>query len=251
MGSAFGGRQEQQTRVRINKKLGKQGEFALEEARSLYDDDTPLPSMYTPISGERRGALDSIMNTAQRGRVSKTGLGEWQKVMSGAYLDPDSNPWMQEIVDRSVSSSMSGPQSGFAAGGRFGSGAMANAQADAGQNTAARLWGGNYNMERQNMMSAMGQTGAMQNLQFADATMQGRVGMEYEQDAANLQGEEMRQFQFPYAKLEQFQSYLTGNPLMGESVTDVVAKQPFQWGQALIGGIGGLFNPLQGMLGGE
>jgi hypothetical protein len=145
---------------------------------------------------------------------------------------------------------MSGPQSGFAQGGRFGSGAMANAMADAGQNTAARLWGGNYNMERQNMMAAMGQTGQMQQQQYADATMMGRIGMEYEQDQRNVQAEAMRQHQYPYAKLEQFQSYLTGNPLMAESQTAGVSKQPFQWGQALIGGVGGLLNPMKGMFGG-
>ncbi len=251
MGSSFGGRQEQQSNTRINRDLRSHSKFALGEARGLYEDATPLPSMYTPMSDQRQAALSQIAKTAQAGGAAKTGLDEWNKVMSGAYLDPDSNPWMQEIVDRSVGSAMGAPQSGFAAGGRFGSGAMANAMADAGQETAARLWGGNYNMERQNMMAALGQTGSMQNLQYADPLMLGKVGMEYEQDVANQQAEALRQHQYPYAKLEQFQSYLTGNPLMGESSTTTSSVQPFQWGQALIGGIGGLMNPMKGMFGGE
>jgi hypothetical protein len=115
--------------------------------------------------------------------------------------------------------------------------------ADAGQATAARLWGGNYNMERQNMMSALGQTGQMQQLQYADPTMLGRVGMEYEQDMANQQAEALRQHQYPYAKLEQFQSFLTGNPLMAESRSDVAQVQPFQWGQALTGALGSMLSP--------
>ncbi len=241
MGEAFGGKQTQTSSTQINRQLAKHGQFALGEARNLYENQEPLPSQYVGISQERQGALSQISGIAGRGDVARTGLGEWNKVMSGAYLDPDSNPWMQEIVDRSVGASMSAPQSGFARGGRFGSGAMANAQADAGQNTAARLWGGNYNMERANMMAAMGQTGAAQQLQYADPLMQGRVGLQYEQDEANRQAEQMRQWQNPYAQLEQYQSYLTGNPLMAESTTSTVSKQPFQWGQALIGAAGGLF----------
>jgi hypothetical protein len=251
MGEEFGGRQESHGNTRINRHLREQGEFAVNEARDLYDDQTPLPSTYVPISDQRNQALGQITDIAGADRQTGIGTREWEKVMSGAYLDPDSNPWMQEIVNRSVGSAMSAPQSGYAAGGRFGSGAMANAQADAGQNTAARLWGGNYNTERQNMMAAMGQTGAMQNQQYADATMMGRVGLEYEQDQSNVQSEALRQHQYPYAKLEQFQSYLTGNPLMAESRTEMISKQPFQWGQALMGGIGGLFNPLKGMMGGD
>lgn len=251
MGPSFGGRQEQYSNTRINRDLRKQGEFALGEARNLYDNQQPLPSMYTPMSQQRQEALSRISKLSQEGDISGKGIAEWQKVMGGDYLDPDSNPWMQEVVDRSVSSSMSGPQSGFAQGGRFGSGAMANAQADAGQATAARMWGGNYQAERQNMMAALGQTGQMQQLQYADPMMQGKVGMEYERDTAAQQAEAMRQYQNPYAQLEQFQSFQTGNPLMAESRSESVAKQPFQWGQALLGGIGGLFNPMKGMMGGD
>jgi len=248
MGAAFGGRQEQYSNTRINRHMRKQGEFALDEARNLYNDDASLPSGYVGISDQRQGALDQMMRTSNsQNSAARVGGKEWQKTMSGAYLDPDSNPWMQEIVDRSVGGAMAGPQSGFSSGGRFGSGAMANAMADAGQNTAARLWGGNYQAERQNMMTAMGQTGQMQQLQHADATMQGKVGMEYEQDTRNQQAEEMRQFQYPYAKLDQFLSQMGANPLMGESSSDVAMVQPFQWGQALMGGIGGLFNPLSQM----
>jgi len=239
--STLGGRQENIGKTRAHKLIRKEGKYALGEARNLYDDDTPLPSQYVPISEQREQALGQMTNIANAGAVSETGLDEWQKIMSGAYLDPNSNPWMQDIVDRSVGSAMSGPQSGYAAGGRFGGGAMASAMANAGQATASRLWGGNYNMERANMMSAMGQTGQMQQQQYADATMLGKIGMEYEQDQAGQQAEALRQHQYPYSKLEQFQSYLTGNPLMGESTSINVAEQPFQWGQALVGGVGSLF----------
>jgi hypothetical protein len=252
MGEEFGGRQESHGNTRINRHLREQGEFAVNEARDLYDDQTPLPSTYVPISDQRNQALGQITDIAGADRQTGIGTREWEKVMSGAYLDPDSNPWMQEIVNRSVGSAMSAPQSGYAAGGRFGSGAMANAQADAGQNTAARLWGGNYNTERQNMMAAMGQTGQVQQNQYGAPTMLGKVGMEYEQDMANQQAEELRQHQYPYAKLEQFQSFLTGNPLMAESRTTATQVQPFQWGTALMGGLGELFSPsFPGMGGGE
>lgn len=243
MGESFGGRQEAFSSTRINKDLREQGQYAIEQARGLYDDPTQLPSTYVGVSPERQQALDEMMATAGRGEVAGAALPEWQKTVGGEYLDPDANPWMQEIVDRSVSAAASAPVSGYATSGRFGSGAMAKAVADAGSATAARMWGGNYQAERQRMMTALGMTGAMQGTQYADPLMKGRVGMEYEQDEANRIAEMMRQFQWPYAKLEQFQSSLTGNPLMGESSTTTVSKQPFQWGSALLGGVGGLLSP--------
>lgn len=238
MGVAFGGKQTQETKTEINPELKRQGMYAAGEAQRLYQDRQPLPSMYTPMSSQRQGALTQMDRLSQEGGVSRAGVAEWQKVMGGEYLDPNSNPWMQDVVNRSVSSAMSGPQSGFAGAGRFGSGAMASAQADAGQATASRLWFGNYQAERQNMMAAMGQTGAMEQQQYAPAMMRGKVGMEYERDVAAQQMEAMRQYQAPHAQLEQYQAALTSNPLMAESTSSSDARQPFQWGAALTGGVG-------------
>ena len=248
MGEAFGGKQKQISTTNINPALQTQGYYALGQARSLYEDQTPLVSQYVPISAQREAALQQIYQSAQNNAIPQAALGEYQKTMSGAYLNPDSNPWMQEIVNRSVGAAAGAPVSGYAGAGRFGSGVMANAIADSAQNTAARLWGSNYQAERQNMLSMLGQAGQVQQLQYANPMMAGRVGLEYEQDQANRQAEALRQQQYPYAKLEQFQSYLTGNPLMAESTGTTVATQPFQWGQALLGGIGGLFNPMKSMM---
>jgi hypothetical protein len=243
MGESFGGKQTQKSSTTINPLLAQQGGYALSEARELYDDPTPLPSGYVPISPDRMSALEQVKGIAQKGAVSGTALAEWQKVMHGGYLDPSSNPHLQEVVNRSVSSATSAPVSQYATSGRFGSGAMANAAQDAGQATAARIYSANYMNERAHMMGAIGQVGTMQNLQYQDPMMIGRVGMEYEQDEANKRAEEMRQYIHPYAKLDQYLSQLTGNPLMAENTQKVVSKQPFQWGQALIGGIGGLLSP--------
>jgi hypothetical protein len=251
MGAAFGGRQESQTRTKINKDLRRAGEFTLDEARNLYDNQQPLPSTYTPMSGQRQGALDSIMGTAEEGAVNRTGQRGWNDVMSGKYLDPSSNPWLEDVVNRSVSASQGSQVSQYAGAGRFGGGAMANAVQDAGQSTASRIYGQNYMNERNNMMTALGMTGNFQELQYADARIQGQVGLQYEQEDAERKQEEMRQYMNPYMQLQQLQGFMTSNPLMGESITDSVQKQPFQWGQALMGGIGGLLNPMKGMMGGE
>jgi hypothetical protein len=253
MGDAFSSSQKQTTNTFIDRELRGQGRFALGEARNLYNDQTPLPSQYVGISPERGNALQQMLQIAQRGGVAGSAIPEWQKTISGAYLNPDSNPFLAEIVRRSVGAAAGAPVSGYASAGRFGSGAMANAVADASQATASRIYGANYMQERQNMLAALGLTGGMQELQYADPRIAGQVGLQYEQDTANQQAEALRQFQWPYAKLEQFQSFLTGNPLMAQSSSASTTTQPFKWGTALLGGIGGLMNPMQSMMpsGGE
>jgi hypothetical protein len=250
MGAAFGGRQEAQSTTQISRQLREPSRYALGEARNLYDNQQPLPSTYTPMSGQREEALNSMYNTSRDSQIASSGIGEWQKVMSGQYLDPSSNPWLEDVVNRSVSASQGSQVSQYAGAGRFGGGAMANAVQDAGQSTASRIYGQNYMNERNNMMSALGMTGNFQELQYADDRITGQIGLQYEQEDAERKQEEMRQYMNPYMQLQQYQGFLTSNPLMGESVTDSVQKQPFQWGQALMGGIGGLLNPMKGMMGG-
>lgn len=211
--------QKAKSNVKINPLISEQGEFALGEARRLYDErsQSPLPSQYVGIGTDRQEALDRIAALARGGAgaaIANPAIAEYQKTLSGGYLN--SNPYLDEIVRRSVGAAGAAPVSQFATQGRMGSGVMANAMQDAMQQTASNIYGQNYQTERDRMMSMIDRGPALNEAQYADANRLGQVGMSYEQDQAQQNQETMRQYQAEIDRLREFLSMMQGNPLMGE-----------------------------------
>ena len=243
---------ETKTENFLHSDLDKQSKYGLKRSRELYDRTDELPSQYVGISDPRQQGMNQIMGVAnqsmnplQQGVAYGSALPEWQKTLSGGYLN--ANPYIDDIVGRSAQQAGASQVGGFATGGRFGSGAMANAIADSTMATASNLYGANYQNERNRMMQALGQTGAMDQLQFADrnrqvdernrqysdaARMQG-VGQQYEQDELSMAQEEMRQYMNPYMKQQVFESSLMTNPL-NNAGTQIETKS-FDFGGALAG----------------
>ena len=211
---------ESKSQTKINPLLGEQGEFAVDEARGIYDQmKGNRPSTYVGISPERQQALDFITNMAQNGGtgVAGTALGEYNKTMSGGYMN--ANPYLDDIVNRSVGAAAGSQTSGYAGGGRFGSGAMANAQADSMQQTASSLYGANYQQERDRMMGMLDRSGTIDDMQYQDARNLSAVGQQYETDQANQNQEAMNVYNADAQTLSTFLSMLGQNPLMGEVTT--------------------------------
>tara|TARA_R110002096_G_scaffold169457_4_gene341146 strand:- start:1133 stop:1852 length:720 start_codon:yes stop_codon:yes gene_type:complete len=211
---------ESKSQTKINSLLGEQGEFAVDEARGIYDQmKGSRPSTYVGISPERQQALDFITNMAQNGGtgVAGTALGEYNKTMSGGYMN--ANPYLDDIVNRAVGAAAGSQTSGYAGGGRFGSGAMANAQADAMQQTASSLYGANYQQERDRMMGMLDRSGTIDDMQYQDARNLSAVGQQYETDQANQNQEAMNVYNQDAQTLSTFLSMLGQNPLMGEVTT--------------------------------
>ena len=115
-------KQESQSKTRINPLLAEQGQFAVEQARSIYDEmNGTRPSTFVGISDERQDALNSILHQARSGEsVGRTALDEYNKTMSGGYLND--NPHLDEIVRRSADAAGGSQISQFASAGRFGGG---------------------------------------------------------------------------------------------------------------------------------
>lgn len=211
--------QKSTQKVRINPLLSEQGEFALEESRRLYDAraGSQIPSLYTGIDPTRQGALEQMAGLAQGGvgaSIANPALAEYQKTLSGGYLD--ANPYLDEIVRRSVSAAGAAPVSQMVGSGRFGSGVMANAAQDAMQSTAANLYGANYQQERDRMMSMLDRGGMVNDMQYMDANRLAGVGSAYEEDQMRQAAEQMRQYEAEINQLKQFLQLMQGNPLMGE-----------------------------------
>jgi len=246
-------------KTRINPYLRNQSEYALGSARDLFDRNDPLPSQYTGIDPIREQALQEMRGLSQyrnQGRQSAfmgddgqtmvpgRALAEWEKTVSGGYLND--NQYLDDIVSRAASASGAAPVGGFASQGRFGSGAMANAVADATQATAAKLYGANYEAERGRMMDMLNQSSTMNQLQYADlerdflnrerdfenAQRLEGVGRQYEEDQNQQNLEALRQYLHPYVKQQMFEGSLGASPLNNES--DVTTKTGFDWGSALM-----------------
>lgn len=230
----------QTTKNELNSRLRWDADYALAQGKGVYENlqSTPLPSQYVGIDPARQQGLQSIYGQAAGGSmVPQAFLPEYQKVMSGGYLDAASNPYLQDIVNRSVQAAGVAPTSGAVGGNRFGSGIYANALADARAATAANLYGSQYEAERQRMMQMAGMTPMAEGLQYADASRMMDVGRQYEADQAAQQAEELRQYMFPTQAADWYQNFIRGSPLMAQTKSET--HTPFDWGSA----IAGMFQP--------
>ena len=236
----MGTKQESESKTRINPLLAEQGEFAVNEARNIYDSmQGNRPSTYVGISPERQEALNMVLSQARGGGtgVAQTALDQYNATMRGDYLN--NNPYLDEIVQRSVGAAGSAPISGFASSGRFGSGAMANAMADAMQSTAANLYGQNYQQERNRMMSMLDRSAQVDDLQYQDAQRIAGVGQQFEQDQVAQVQEALNQYNADAQTLQSFLGLLTGNPLMGEVTTTMKSSSmdPMAIASGVMGGL--------------
>jgi hypothetical protein len=216
----MGSKSETESETRLSPELREQALWGLDQGRDIYNtmNRMPSPDMYVGISPDRQFALDQIRATAMGGSgVPQSALGEFNKTMQGAYLSQDANPYINEIMQRAGSAAGAAPVSGFAGAGRFGSGAMANAVADALVSTRANIGGQNYQQERNRMMQMAGLAPQMNELQYADAMRLGQVGDQYEADQHARNAELMRQRMSPMQEYNMFLQTLSGNPLVAES----------------------------------
>ena len=238
----MGTEQKSESKTRINPLLAEQGEFAVNEARDIYDAmKGNRPSTYVGISPERQEALDMVLSQARGGGtgVAQTALDQYNATMRGDYLN--NNPYLDEIVRRSVGAAGSAPISGFASAGRFGGGAMANAMADAMQSTAANLYGQNYQQERDRMMSMLDRSAQVDDLQYQDAQRIAGVGQQFEQDQVAQVQEQLNQYNADAQTLQSFLGLLSGNPLMGEVTTTMNSStmDPMAIASGVMGGLAG------------
>lgn len=233
-------KQSSTSKTRINPLLADQGEFAVSEARDIYDAMRGnRPSTYVGISPERQESLNMILAQARGGGsgVAGTALDEYNKTMSGEYLN--NNPYLDEIVRRSVDAAGGSQISQFASAGRFGGGTMANAMADAMQSTASNLYGQNYQQERDRMMSMLDRSAQVDDLQYQDAQRISGVGQQFEQDQVAQVQEALNQYNADAQTLQSFLGLLTGNPLMGEVTTTMKSSSmdPMAIASGVMGGL--------------
>lgn len=236
------------TQVTLDPHLMNASVGLLGQAQNLYYRPEALPSLYTGINQIRQAGLAGVAGTALQGGATGPALAEYNKTLGGGYLDAGSNPYLQDIVRRATSEAMAGPLSGYNAAGRFGSGLMDQAVADAGTATAARLYGGQYEAERQRMAEMAGMAPMFNALSYDPSMQLMNVGSALEQDTQNQQAEQVRQYMWPYMQQQILQEQLAGSPLMGANRTTSRGSQMnIDWGSM----IGGILSPSAPGMGGK
>ena len=150
-------------------------------------------STVTPFSNQTEQALGGI---EQRATDPNSLIGGAQRqlgqTINGDYLNAG-NPYFQNMVDRAMNAIQPRISAQFAGGGRYGSGAHAQALASAGADTAGQLAFQNYGQERQNQLSALNFAPQLQN---ADLQLLGGVGAAREGKAGETIQDQVNRYNF-------------------------------------------------------
>jgi hypothetical protein len=175
-----------------------------------------------PQNAYQQAAIGGIVNRAITGSpVQTAGSQVAYDTLTGQYLDPSSNPWLQRSYDMAandmtrnyLNATVPGINSSFSLAGRYGSGQhqMALDNANTGlarelQNLGTNIYGGAYGQERSNMMSTMAQSPQLANAEYNDMQQllgAGDVQQNYQQQVlTDLYSRWAQAQQYPYTQLD-------------------------------------------------
>ena len=214
---------------------------AIDASQDLYQSALPnyFPNnTYVATPAETQTALALATNRATAGNPllnqSQTEAGN---ILSGNYLDPNSNPYSQALFNQMSGDVASKVNSQFTKAGRFGSGANQEILADSLGNLANQVYGDQYNRERQNMVNATQIAPQLGEMDYNDISRLNQVGDTREgieqvklQDAISRFDYEQQK---PYLKLNQYLGALGANVPQ-----NTVSTQPYfrNTGAGLLGG---------------
>ena len=238
-------------------------EQAIDYSQDLFESDLPnfFPNAtYTGFSPETETALDLATARATAGspllNLSQT---EANKILSGDYLSPTTNPFSQALFNQMAGDVTSQVQSQFSKYGRLGSGANQEILTRELGQLANQVYGDQYNRERENMVNAMATAPALGQADYQDIERLAQVGADKEALANAKLQDAINRFDFeqqkPFIKLNEYLGALGANV-----PTTTVETSPVFRDRAggLLGGAGAGLNiasqlgvdPLFGAIGG-
>lgn len=250
--------------------------FAPEYAQRVRDTaDLPYPqyqyNRVAPFTEDTLAGMDMARNAANYANpLFDQAQGELSRTISGAYLSPDSNPYLKSTFDSAASRMADAYKTGTAAqtnaaagfGGAFGGSAQQELQGvqnrafgDSLGQFANNLYGQNYQAERGRQLGAVqaapGFAGARQAFDFGNANALNSIGQQQQALGQNYLNADFAQFQdannYPYKQLDTYASMF--NPNLGRTASATQNVSPF------LGALGGATGSLGmarafGLLGG-
>jgi len=214
---------------------------ALKEAQRLFQSGAPQffpEATYVPLSGQTEAALKLQEERALAGSpLLKQAQGQVGDILSGKFLDPESNPYLKAAYEKAAGSAQGTLGSQFASAGRYGSGAMAETAGKRYGDIATDIYGGAYERERQRQMSALGMAPGLAQADYYDIQQLGNVGQQREAFEEAKLADAMNRFNFeqqkPFNKLSQYMSYLGMTPGYTQTSSQPIFRSP---GANLLGG---------------
>ncbi len=242
MGGGGGGTQSQTTRAEIDPTLRPYVDYALSEAKRLYQGTNPsfFPGKtYVDPSQQTQTALSMAEQRAMSGSpLTKAAQDQMLSIIQGR----DTNPFLAGALEQA--NRLSGEeytrniqklQSQASSAGRYGSSAMGQ-QAGQAQDIFARALteqGGKLayqtaEAERQRQMEAIRNAPAMAQAYYADIQKLLNVGKSYEGVSANELQDAINRWNFeqnlPSMKLREYAGLVSGSP-QGQIVTQTATPQ--------------------------
>tara|TARA_Y100000592_G_scaffold99470_1_gene175639 strand:+ start:441 stop:1256 length:816 start_codon:yes stop_codon:yes gene_type:complete len=236
---------------------------AIDYSQDLFESDLPnfFPNAtYTGFAPETETALDLATARATAGSpLLNLSQVEANKILSGDYLSPTSNPFTQNLFNQMAGDVTSQVQSQFSRAGRLGSAANQEVLTRQLGELANQVYSDQFNRERDNMVNVMNTAPTLAQADYQDIERLASVGAEKEAlEQAKLQ-DAIARFDFeqskPFIKLNEYLGALGANV-----PTTTVETSPVFRDRAggLLGGAGAGINiasqlgvnPLFGAIGG-
>lgn len=247
-------------------------EKGFQRAEELFNASTPnfYPNQtYVPFASETETALQLAKARATQGNPLLNQSQTYaDNVMRGAFLNPSTNPYLNNLFDTMSDKIKANVNSNFAQAGRYGSGAQTGVLADSLGNLANQVYADNYNRERAVMDSMSMRAPALGEMDYNDIAKLQTVGQAREELSERQLADAMQRYEFeqrkPYEKLREYQASVGGpfgtsqstitpmtrNPIMGllsgastgAGIYDMIgatgSANPYLMGGALLGGLG-------------
>ena len=178
------------------------------EATKLFD--TP----YQGYEGQRYAGMNNLQNlgigaTAARAMggdaAINAGYGNVLSTLQGDYLNPATNPYLQQNVQTAMNQAMGNINSQFNKPGAFGGTAHQGVAANQLGNIAANMYGQNYGNERNNQLQAWNAAQTYGQNAYNDASQLMNVGQILQDEQQKGLDWNLQQFQeqqdYPYKNL--------------------------------------------------
>ena len=205
---------------------------ALSDTANWYSSPygrNPYPgSTVVPFSPYTEQGLGMAANRAIQGSAVQQGANQQLgKTINGDYLN--SNPYLDQTFDLAAGKVRNQLDSQFNSHGTYGGSLHQGAMADNMGDLATKIYGGNYEQERQRQMQGMLFAPQMAEADYNDSQRLAQVGQSYEGQAGKNLQDSMNRYNFfqnaPYARLQQLSGLVNPTASLGGTSTGT-ASQP-------------------------
>ena len=251
-------------------------EKGFQRAEELFNQAN-IPSYYpnatyVPFASETETALQLAKARATQGNpLLNKSQAYADNVMSGAFLNPSTNPYLNNLFITMADKVKTNVNTNFAQGGRYGSGAHTGTMTEQLGDLATKVYADNYNRERGVMDAMASKAPQLGEMDYSDIAKLQTVGGAREELSQRMLTDAIKRYEFeqrkPYEKLREYQASvggpfgtsqstitpLTKNPIMGllggastgAGIYEMLGQQgsgnPYLMGGALLGGLGSMF----------